>query len=350
MKRGSSKTTASKITASKSPSRRSPPARRVAVVAVVAVVAGMVTLLVAALAERGWRFGGEGRPRPNRLATDAPGLAAASAGPEQGTLRLKASLGDDQADVYLPAVLPRPLPVALVLPGANVDKGHYAIFGALLARQGFVVVVPNHWRTFPPLPLLGRRMLLADQRQIPIALIALRQLNATAPLPLRGKIDAEHLVVVGHSMGGLAGLEALANRCRFPLCLGRFQRPRELRGGVFVGTDLRGHGGGPVAPIDTDGLPVALIRGSRDGASQRADVEATWRQLRTPHRELLTIEGANHYAITNSSQPVNPAGLPPLHPDPNAATANQRHTIEGIATWSGAFLREAVGQGGARPR
>ena len=100
-----------------------------------------------------------------------------------------------------------------------------------------------------------------------------------------------------------------------------------------------------MAPIDTDGLPVALIRGSRDGASAAADVEATWRQLRTHRRAFLTIKGANHYAITNSSQPVNPPNLPPIRPDPNPATANQRQTLERIARWIGAFLRQAVETG-----
>lgn len=273
-------------------------------------------------------------------------LGAAEPGPEPGTLRLRARLGQDLADLYVPqapAARPAaPLPVALVLPGANVDKGHYATFAALLAREGFVVVVPNHWRTFPPLPLLGRRMLLPDQRQISAILSPLRQLQPTAPPSVGGLFDPRHVVVVGHSMGGLAGLEALANRCRFPLCLGRFERPEALRGGVFVGTDLRGHGGGPVAPIDTDGLPVALISGSRDGASKPADVEETWRQLRTTRRQLLVIEGANHYALTNTSAPINPPGLPPVHPDPQVASADQRATLERIARWSGAFLREAV--------
>ncbi|MFN7677636.1 MAG: alpha/beta hydrolase family protein [Cyanobacteriota bacterium] len=292
--------------------------------------------------------GAVGRVRGGRPAVGAAGgtrwLGSAAVGPEPGTWRLSARLGEDWADVYLPVAAKR-RPVALVLQGANVDKGHYATFAALLARHGFVVVVPNHWRTSPPLPLVGRRMLLADQRQIPAALAALEQLNGTAPPPLRGEIDIQRLVVVGHSMGGLAGVEALANRCRFPLCMGTFARPKELRGGVFVGTDLRGHGGVAVAPIDTNGLPVALIRGSRDGVSKAEDVEATWRQLRTPRRALLTIKGANHFALTTSGQPVNPPGLPPIHPDPNPATVPQRETLERIARWSGAFLREAVGEG-----
>lgn len=55
-------------------------------------------------------------------------------------------------------------------------------------------------------------------------------------------------------MGGLAGIEALAGRCLFPLFIGTFAWPAELRGGMFIGTDLRGHG---------------------DGASRAADVQAT---------------------------------------------------------------------------
>ena len=103
------------------------------------------------------------------LATGAAAMAASGAawlgaptrGPEPGTLRLQLRLGADRADVYLPATpqanttskpaphRPQPpWPVALLLPGAQVDKEHYATFAALLAREGFVVVVPNHWRTF----------------------------------------------------------------------------------------------------------------------------------------------------------------------------------------------------------
>ena len=180
-------------------------------------------LLAGSLAASVWWLGGEGHWS---RAGGAEWLGPSTAGPEPGTLKGKARLGNDQADLYLPAPAavgsralaapPKPLPAALVLQGANVDKSHYATFAALLAREGFLVVVPNHWRTFPPVPLMGRRMLLADQRLIPATLITLRQLNSSAPPPWRDGFDGEHLVVVGHSMGGLAGLEALANRCRFP--------------------------------------------------------------------------------------------------------------------------------------
>ncbi len=258
-------------------------------------------------------------------------LTAAREG-EPAVWTIQAVVGGDEADLYLPggASAEGSLPIALLLQGAHVDKRHYAGFAAALARQGFLVVVPNHWRTFPPLPLIGQRILLADQRQIGTALAALQALNSTGPAPLRGVIDGERLVVIGHSMGGLAGLEALADRCRFPLCIGSFQRPEALRGGVFYGTDLRGHGGGPVGPIETNDRPVALISGSRDEASSTLDVEATWEQIRTRRKALLTIEGADHDAITSNGRPENPL------------TTDQKATIATIARWSGLFLQAEV--------
>jgi predicted dienelactone hydrolase len=257
---------------------------------------------------------------------------------------LQALVHGDQADLYLPkhGQGDGGLPVALVLQGANVDRRHYGAFASALAGEGFLVVVPDHWRIFPPLPLLGQRLLLADQRQIGSTMAALRTLNRTGPAPLRGAIDGERLVVIGHSMGGLAGLEALADRCRFPLCIGTYHRPTALRGGVFYGTDLLGHGGGPVGPIEMGDLPVAMISGSRDGASPPADVEATWEQIRSRHKALLTITGANHYAITDTSRPVNPASLPAIHPDPNPAIGDQAARIAAIARWSGLFLKGEV--------
>jgi dienelactone hydrolase len=317
---------------------RCPLARRILIALAAALGLGALGFGVAT------RVGREGGAGPS--ATRVVGAARRQVGGDGGPAvwRLEALVHGDQADLYLPQP-GKPmgrLPVALVLQGADVDRRHYGTFAAALAGQGFLVVVPNHWRTFPPIPLLGRHLLLADQRQIGSTLAALRTLNRTGPDPLRGGIDAEHLVVIGHSMGGLAGLEALAGRCRFPLCLGTYHRPTALRGGVFYGTDLLGHGGGPVGPIETGDRPVALIRGSRDGASSPGDVQATWEQIRSRRKALLTIEGANHYAITDSSRPVNPPSLPPIHPDANAATGDQAARIAAIARWSGLFLKGQV--------
>ncbi|KEF43059.1 MAG: hypothetical protein ER33_02310 [Cyanobium sp. CACIAM 14] len=308
------------------------------------VLLGLAALLALAglgLASRMIHEAGAGREATG-VVGPARRLGGRGGGP--AIWRFPALVHGDPADLYLPERGPRDgaLPVALLLQGANVARRHYARFAASLAGQGFLVVVPDHWRTFPPIPLLGRRLLLADQRQIGTTLAAVETLNRVGPAPLRGAIDDGRLVVIGHSMGGLAGLEALAGRCRFPLCLGTYRRPPALRGGLFYGTDLVGHGGGPVGPIETGTRPVAMISGSRDGASAPADVEATWEQLRSRRKALLTVEGANHYAITDTSRPVNPPSLPPIHPDPNAASGDQAARIEAIARWSGLFLKGEV--------
>ena len=58
------------------------------------------------------------------------------------------------------------LPVALLLQGANVDKSNYSLLANILARYGFIVVVPNHLRKFPPIPGLGQDILLPEQHQL----------------------------------------------------------------------------------------------------------------------------------------------------------------------------------------
>ena len=60
----------------------------------------------------------------------------------------------DKADVYYPRTrssktFADAFPVVIVLQGANVDKIHYERFGRRLARHGFVVVIPNHFRSLP---------------------------------------------------------------------------------------------------------------------------------------------------------------------------------------------------------
>ena len=68
----------------------------------------------------------------------------------------------DKADAYFPHIseflrkyFTDAFPVVAVLQGAQVDKMHYENFGRRLARHGFVVVIPNHFRSLAP-PALRR--------------------------------------------------------------------------------------------------------------------------------------------------------------------------------------------------
>jgi alpha/beta superfamily hydrolase len=56
--------------------------------------------------------------------------------------------------------------------------------------------------------------------------------------------------------------------------------------------------------LNTSGVAVALMQGTRDGVESLANVLRTYPTLETPRR-LITIEGANHYGITNGNNPFD---------------------------------------------
>jgi hypothetical protein len=67
------------------------------------------------------------------------------------------SANNDVADIYYPKISDlnsgnNSFPIALLLQGALVDKSFYSDYASLVARYGFVVVVPNHFRPFPVIP------------------------------------------------------------------------------------------------------------------------------------------------------------------------------------------------------
>ena len=256
-------------------------------------------------------------------------------------------IAQDPADIYFPIRLDTNshrdlLPVALLFQGANVDKSNYSLFANILARYGFIVVVPNHLRKFPPIPGLGQDILLPEQHQIINVLEQMKGENSDISSPLFDSINLDKLVLIGHSMGGLVGLNAIQDRCNPPLCFGSFSRPPALVGGVFYGTNLKGHFRMRIHSIANDGIPTALIQGSLDTESAPKDAEATYQQIQDSPKALFTIVGANHYGITNTNNPVNPPGLAPIQADSIAPTLDQEKTIETVARWSALFLRAHV--------
>lgn len=157
--------------------------------------------------------------------------------------------------------------------------------------------------------------------------------------PLFESIDLDKLVLIGHSMGGLVGINAIQNNCNFPLCFGSFHRPAALMGGVFYGTNLKGHFRMVIHPIINSGIPIALIQGTLDSESTPKDTEATYQKIQDSPKALFTIVGANHYAITNTNNPVN---IPPIQADPIEPLLDQEKAIKSIARWSALFLRAYV--------
>lgn len=245
------------------------------------------------------------------------------------------SADNDSADIYFPN--PSDLdtgnysfPVALLLQGAFVDKSFYSQYASVVARYGFIVVVPDHERT-----IFGFTGLIAETSEIDEVLSQIAVENSNPTSPLAGIVDTEKLGLLGHSFGGAVGLSAIANQCIFPLCEGSFTRPEELKAGAFFGTNLR-NANDEFVPIANSGIAVALVQGSRDGVALPFRAEATYEKIQTPPKALITVLGANHFGITDVN---NPLGAQPDLSDP---TLPQDVAINTVARWSGLFLRANV--------
>lgn len=255
---------------------------------------------------------------------------------------------DSLADVYFPTGATSEsngdlLPVALLLQGANVDKSEYSIFASTVASYGFTVVVPNLLTdVFTPFGL--PEGLFAEQGQVNDVL-SYAELESTNPDSLlNGIVNPDKLVLLGHSFGGSVGLNAIEGSCNFPTCVDEeFTRPPELLGGAFYASALsQANLEGITPPLDNDGIPIALLAGELDGVTPFPLVEETFNQIQQPPRSLITVNGANHYGITNRNN------VPTAAFDPNMPTIEQSVAIETIARWSSLFLRgNALGDEGA---
>ena len=249
------------------------------------------------------------------------------------------SANNDLADIYYPK--PSDLnsgnysfPIALLLQGALVDKSFYSDYASLVARYGFVVVVPNHFRSLPINPS-APPSLLSETSQIGAVLSQMAIENTKPTSPIASVVDTQRLGLLGHSFGGAVGLSAIANKCLTELFLCRepFTRPKELLAGAFFGANLRNPIANQFVSIANDGIAVALIQGDIDGVALPDRAQSTFDQIQTPPKALVTVKGANHFGITDVNHPAG------ANPDRNTATLDRAVGIETIARWSALFLR-----------
>lgn len=235
----------------------------------------------------------------------------------------------DPADIYYPDPTDlepgqHAFPIALLLQGANVDKAYYSQYATIVARYGFIVVVPNH-RT----SIRGRAELFAQVEQVTEALAHVQIAGDRAPFA--DILDPQKLVLLGHSHGGMMGLDAIRGACDVPFCVGDYSIPDELVAAAFFGTFLWEDG--EYLPIDNADVPIALIAGSRDSLITPHETLGTYKQIDNPPKVFVLVRGANHYGITNLD---NPPGSPQ---EPNLPTIDQQDAVETIARWSALFLR-----------
>ena len=219
----------------------------------------------------------------------------------------------DQVDTHASAAPPvsaeRPTwPVLLFLPGWGSPREDYSALCADLASRGYVVVALSH-------PYESAVSVLADGRVVGTAAGAsvfganmadmtpiraadssfvLDQLSRLAFVepgsPLVGHLDIPHAGIVGHSMGGAAAAQVVAEDPRF-----------------LVGVNLDGI------------LPAALARGwhlstpflwlQSDGQQEASYLEGRDRLLAgVPGSEVLVVGGTSHTSFTDLSAYWSPLG------------------------------------------
>jgi dienelactone hydrolase len=274
----------------------------------------------------------------------AAGTASATTGTgtalDRAVRSLSVTLPDGApADVYLPRV-PSPaaglfedaFPVVAVLQGANVDKSQYSRVSRLLAVRGFVVVVPNTLRVVGPPPPAPQPPpgLFATEQVVNTVLAAVTALDADPASPLYKVTDTDSLGVLGHSFGGAAALFASAGVCQPPFCFGAYARPPQLRAAALYGTNLA-TGTTLDQDVDTTGVAVQLIQGTRDGIAPPVEAQVTFRSLERP-RAYSPVRGANHYGITDTDDP------PGAVPDPNEPTISQERANQRVAALAAAWF------------
>jgi dienelactone hydrolase len=245
-------------------------------------------------------------------------------------------INDDPTDIYFPTspdltTNNESFPLVLLLQGGLVDKSFYSDYASLVARYGFVVVVPNSSRFVNP---PGITALIPDLAQVNDVLTHMTSENASATSPIAGRIDLSRYGLLGHSLGAATALSAIGDLClaRF-FCEGDFDRPSNLLAGAFFGANLRDPITNEYYPIANDGIAVALIQGDRDGRALPFRAELTYNNVQTPPKALITLAGVNHFGITNVNTPAGSI------PDPIAQTVPQSVAIETTARWSALFLR-----------
>lgn len=212
---------------------------------------------------------------------------------------------DYKMNIYYPETIKEkniPTPFIIVLPGGNSytdplanPNTDYSNYGQELAKEGFIVVIPNLIGTtdFLPFPIQS-----PDQVEVVDIRNALIVLNSDVSSPLCNKIDVNKLGLSGHLLGGSIALLSLGNY-QFPFGL---PRPREefiKAVGVYAGSTYDSDRPGVAFPVDQGGIPAALSVGEFETPVFYNDVLTCFDNMSNGDKSLFIIKDGERDSIKN---------------------------------------------------
>ena len=233
------------------------------------------------------------------------------------------------------------LPLVALIHGSHVHPRHYSRYAALLAAEGFVVVAPEHVRTF-----MGSTAHYPQQAFVNWVLDWAVAADADQAGPLHGRIDTDHLFVAGHSMGGGTTLGIVADVDQHGLVVDPWSRPPQLVAAVVNGThNIPPPRTGDPLPV-TNKVPLAFVQGTDDGTVTFDQASRTFEAVDgVLPRLFVAVDGATHYLVTDDDVPEG------AHPDPNGpATLAQQDSIGTAVRWTATWFRAQLGDPDAAAR
>ena len=247
-------------------------------------------------------------------------------------IRTSATSGTVSIDIYYPST-GSSFPILVLFQGGNVHSSFYSNYAARLASDGYVVYVGNRCDIFiaqyflyPPASLGNKVLTLATAQ------------NQDTQSPLYGKINTSKIGFLGHSLGGVVGIYAINNICEFPFCDSGYSFLSSVKAGVFYGSGLGGSFNKSKFYTNSTtgkGIPTGYIQGLNDGANKPATGKVSYDNA-IATKVYFTLEGANHYGITDSNNPFG------ANAESNSSALAQSDAISKIASLSLIFLNAYI--------
>ena len=245
----------------------------------------------------------------------------------QNISRHEVSIDGKKADLYYPLDAKSRLATAIFMVGANVDKSYYSLFAAKLAKHGFLVAVPNHNKR--------KNSNMPRQEVFNLTFKFIKEKSLDKNHPLYDRVDTKNLAVLGHSLGGIAGLAILDNKCKIPTCWRSYKAPAAIKAAMVYGTNTKTPAIGSFFEVMNEKIPILFIQGSQDSKAKLSDTIMTFQQYTQNEKDaLLAIKGANHFSINDVQNPKGPRSG-----DKSKITLSNRESIKISAIWTAYFLK-----------